>query len=403
MADKPKLFIHIGTHKTGTTSIQSFLSDNRDLIQKNGILTPKMSIFNDFLGFDEQLFIRHHTSAEEIIYQFIKDRKAGYFVRDIGYYEARLTKKIQRELLSKNKDVIFSSESFFDNHLVRFDRRMDLLAGIIGKYREKYEIKIIIYFRAQDSFIESMFMMYGIICSFNLDFQTFLKELYCDQECETNTGLSLDWQIFTDCIKRHFPDSEVIVRSYEQASKNNLIKDFTAITGLSALGLKPSTELKNVGLNRYGMYVLTHADFLSIQDKEILFRAIWMDDSFKKKEVGEKYHLLSYVQRMSIYRKYYQSNQRLFGFSDDEMLEFFYPNGQADDGPGEVHCEKKLFEQMIRCLVSIQKKTLIIKLLFLRKKTIDRVPPALRFAIIIRCQPLWEALCRIYWMITRRP
>lgn len=35
-----KLFIHAGTHKTGTTSIQRFLRDNRTNLEKHHIIYP---------------------------------------------------------------------------------------------------------------------------------------------------------------------------------------------------------------------------------------------------------------------------------------------------------------------------------------------------------------------------
>ena len=397
MVFKPKLYVHIGTHKTGTTSIQTFLLENRGLLKRKGVITPKESIFNDFGGFDEQLFVKYHTRAEEIIYSFINDRNTGYFLRDIEYYENKLALKIQKELLSKNKDIIISSESFFDNHTTRFNRRMELLKKIIEPYKEKFDVKIIIYYRAQDSFIESMFMMYNIICYYALDFQSFLNQFQVDSEPSKEDFISIDWQVFTTIIKNHFPNAEVIVRSFEQASKIGLISDFKTITGLSEWKLKPLNEPKNVGLNKYGMYIMTHSDFLDKTDKEILFRAIWTDDLFKKSVIGETYHLLSLTQRITIYQKYFNTNKELFGFSDEQMEEFYYPKDPDKSASDGITIDRELFERLIYNLVSVQKKTLIIKLLFIRKRTIDVLPPTLRLTIMRGCQPIWEILCSIYW------
>jgi hypothetical protein len=41
MLDKRKLYIHIGTVKTGTTALQRFLNSNRTVLQKKGITYPQ--------------------------------------------------------------------------------------------------------------------------------------------------------------------------------------------------------------------------------------------------------------------------------------------------------------------------------------------------------------------------
>jgi len=40
---KRSLYIHIGTHKTGSTAIQSFLTLNKNIMQEFGVLYPNKS------------------------------------------------------------------------------------------------------------------------------------------------------------------------------------------------------------------------------------------------------------------------------------------------------------------------------------------------------------------------
>lgn len=39
----PKLILHVGTHKTGTSALQSYLSENRRLLRRDEIYYPSLS------------------------------------------------------------------------------------------------------------------------------------------------------------------------------------------------------------------------------------------------------------------------------------------------------------------------------------------------------------------------
>jgi len=47
MKEKKKLFIHIGTPKAGSTSIQLFLNNNFKVLRDNGYYFPKYKIYKD--------------------------------------------------------------------------------------------------------------------------------------------------------------------------------------------------------------------------------------------------------------------------------------------------------------------------------------------------------------------
>ena len=81
---------HIGTHKTGSTAIQSFLFANRNRLLKSGILYPSVGLKDK----------AHHNAAWTL--------KAG----DINKTKA-LFLKIEREASSYEVDtVLLSSEEF---------------------------------------------------------------------------------------------------------------------------------------------------------------------------------------------------------------------------------------------------------------------------------------------------
>jgi hypothetical protein len=58
LAMPKKLFLHVGTHKTGTTSLQNFLSANRDALREHGVLIPSAGCVDTCGG--------HHNIAWEL-------------------------------------------------------------------------------------------------------------------------------------------------------------------------------------------------------------------------------------------------------------------------------------------------------------------------------------------------
>ena len=136
---KPKLILHIGSQKTGTTSIQQFLAQNRDYLNEQDIYIP------DYLG-----GINHRYAvflAEE------HNKRDDAFTRSHGLkdnYEKKI--KFKQSLLSKlksdskrncSKIWIISSE-FFQSRLnteIEVSRLYDIVNNLFR------DIKIICYVR----------------------------------------------------------------------------------------------------------------------------------------------------------------------------------------------------------------------------------------------------------------
>lgn len=128
-----KIILHIGRHKSGTSSIQQFLKNNAQLLNDNGYY-----YLDKFLkGFG------HHHLAEP--YAKSKLRKLS---------EAEIQYKIKESrvellsALSDNKINIISSEAF---------QNVDPL--IVKKIFEpdKFDVKIVCYFRDQASYLASSY------------------------------------------------------------------------------------------------------------------------------------------------------------------------------------------------------------------------------------------------------
>ena len=137
------LFLHIGTPKTATTSIQMFCVENSSILNKKGFCYPLL----DFK------------------YPNVEKRRNGHFIighlyRDSG--ERNLEKEEQMWL--KGLDMVHSSFSEYDNVILsdehmwtslshKLDDNWQRLADDAKLY--DYSIKVIVYLRRQDDYANS--------------------------------------------------------------------------------------------------------------------------------------------------------------------------------------------------------------------------------------------------------
>ena len=129
------LYLHIGTHKTGTTALQYFFAMNQVLLKEKGIEYPlpeKMQK-KDHRRLAMAFYPNHDAPYCEVI-SGIKDPDEEWS----GFIEARSEKKL-----------LISSEQFFI-----------CSPEIISKIREitsTYNVKVICYIRRQDELEESWY------------------------------------------------------------------------------------------------------------------------------------------------------------------------------------------------------------------------------------------------------
>ena len=211
-----KLFIHIGTHRTGSTVIQSTLSAKSDELKSEGIV-----------------LIEHVPSAEEF-----------------------------KLLTSPNEEIIRTSREFFVNMMKRYPRCDKFLIsweGYSGNLRNGYkntsavaetlseitkglDASIIVYLRRQDSFIESAytFLIQGTEW---MSFQDYINGL---------DPRSFDWYLLLNSFAKYFPMEKIIVRRYDKEAlpnKNSLTDDFANVIGSTVL---KDIDLEHIPLEKGG-------------------------------------------------------------------------------------------------------------------------------------------------------
>ncbi|HEY9768111.1 MAG TPA: hypothetical protein V6C71_06320 [Coleofasciculaceae cyanobacterium] len=189
-------YIHIGTHKTGSTSIQFFLFKNRKKLIDRGFLYPLSRIPR------KKLFGQHHLAAA-----FLEKLKLNTYNPHAGGWEQVIIEANSFQ----ERNLIISSENFC---LPRFDLEQIYK---LKEYLSQYAVKIVIYLRKQDDYL--IFPYCQFIRS-DKYFDSF-KQFIIERKLLINY-----YQIFKPWQKV-FAIKNIIVKVFEpEQFKSNLIDDF---------------------------------------------------------------------------------------------------------------------------------------------------------------------------------
>jgi hypothetical protein len=230
-------FIHIGTHKTGTTSLQALLASKQPFLQDSGIYVPAACRTSIEFG-------SHHNLAWELTGDSRFNSAAGTFSQLISEIDAVRSPK-----------VCISSEDF--EYLHQKPEAMRLLRE--GLNRLGYTAKIIVYLRPQADYAESL---YSELCKhgISLSFGEFLVEILERKAVRYRTSwvFAFDYVPLLDSFSAVFGRENLIVSSYpDRAQRRGLINDFLSVIGfhgenhrldrsLFAMDLNPTASFREV-------------------------------------------------------------------------------------------------------------------------------------------------------------
>ena len=244
------IYVHIGTPKTGSTSIQYFLWNNYEVLRKNGVLFPKSCLTQ--------------TSS-------YGNRSAAHstFLHDFD----KACKNLKQEItVSKNiHTVLLSCE--------QFGPRIRFISDLSKQLFKNNVIKIIIYLRRQDKYLESLYKeaVAGTFARFAEDFTTYY---YTHTEAMRPDYYQL-LQPWADC----FGHENIIVRPFEkkQFYGGNLIRDFLHHTCIDDIENFQNLEIYNENisipcevvrlmshLNAIPMQAATYREFCAYVYKNLL-------------------------------------------------------------------------------------------------------------------------------------
>ncbi|MDP0926114.1 hypothetical protein Q0601_02910 [Paracoccus onubensis] len=244
MTDARNLWLHIGSEKTGSSSLQTYLLRNRAAFEKKGLQyvtpAPKMRESN-------RLAIS------------LGNGKTG----EAANICAEIFKNAQFEDM---RDVVVSSEMLFRIPAAK-------LSTIIREHINGADInlKIVCYIRRQDRYLESLYAQRAKTGSFVGS----LEDYVAKQKAAGGTNYNDIIQSWKDV----FPEARIIVRRYE---KDHLVSGDVAADFLSLIGRENlySAEGRSFGNNA------PHADALAVMSQLARFK------NYKPREIYRRLHKL---------------------------------------------------------------------------------------------------------------
>lgn len=231
-----RLIIHVGTHKTGTTSIQSFFVRSRSWLAAQGVAYPEA---NAFAGSNPR---SHHGLAAALA-------RSGPFSKELERFRTHLRAAFDRDMT-----VLLSSESFFghvipsgktsDRQPKDFWSQREAYLDRMKEYFEEFAPRISIYFRNPVSYAESRFSNNIMATNGKWDFENYLK----------NAAPAFDYARNLDAFTQRFP--HVTVQSFERSVSRGLLTAFCADHGLPAPPSEADRRLRTAAGNRAVLWML---------------------------------------------------------------------------------------------------------------------------------------------------
>jgi hypothetical protein len=241
-----ELFIHIGTHKTGTTSIQHFLRSNADKLLGNGVYVPAAGTLNELSG--------HHNIAWELCgdERFLPEKgKLEDLILELGHTTARR--------------AVVSSEDL--ECLLAHPAR---LADMHNRLRKAgWEPRYVVFFRNAPDYALSLYHELRKH-EFNRSFASFFLEI-----CRTGSFCHRQWLFRFDRVTfcRDWcaaTDSRSLsVFSYDRCAwQSGLVPSFLSVLSIHdpiLLHAAQKAERLNVGEDPASLYLRSLANFLAIK------------------------------------------------------------------------------------------------------------------------------------------
>lgn len=294
-----KIFLHIGTHKTGSTLIQKTCALNHTKLKSSGVFYP-VDYFSQW---------GHHELAWKMMQGRIQE--ARKWLHDI----------INEAKASDCKSLIISSEEFeFANNFVN-----------VKKLFGDLDVELIVYLRRQDKYLESEYNQHVKMYDVRFKGDIFQFFMYHDFNFRFNyKRLIGSWVKNLDLINYN-------VVSYDEVAKNDsLLESFLRTvlkTGRDSLDLKCIDSKDNVSIPSDLLIYLSRLNREEgvTKEKHIEFMKKLLEKS-DEKAVKKRFLTSDYSERLvskykvsnlEVEKKYMESPLFSYSYNESPVVDFY--------------------------------------------------------------------------------
>lgn len=232
------LYLHIGTPKTGTTSIQKFLQINNRILEQHGYCFPQQLPRYPGIGINRNA---HFMITNQYLEDGKRDKKREHQILQEGIAQIA-------DIFRLFDNVVLSDETLWkatsSTHKKVFPYLIEESQNI------GFRIKIIVYLRRQDEFLISLWNQSIKRNAPTSIGTTFTIEERISREL-TKSNYLVDYAAKLDSLQKLFGKENLIVRRFSKDDwiNGSIIDDFMHCIGLDRTDeFLPLTEQTNPGL-----------------------------------------------------------------------------------------------------------------------------------------------------------
>ncbi|WP_299367903.1 hypothetical protein [Winogradskyella sp.] len=318
---KKSIFVHIGTHKTGTSIIQKILIENPNALKKEGVKYINLHNF-------KRAAVIVKLEAENV--SLVEELKS--FIN--SYIDESYNKYIICcEYLSGNPKLLYQNVLTVAK----------LLHQSLTEFEEK---KIFVALRKQEQFIQSIYTQY-VHQAEDVPIETFLDKTKLEH---------IKWSGFVEKYRSVFGTQNVTCVPYDKKvlEKKNILNRFGEFSNVSFLK-QVSLETLNHGYSKEAMAIAKECNpELSKEEQKILRQIL---QTHLSKDVFSKYELLSKEDVDDLDAFFKADNEILFQtyLSGFGITAFSHSVGQSESSSKEKNAYAKLIIVLLKRVNTLSK------------------------------------------------
>lgn len=312
-----KLYLHIGTHKTGTTAIQ------RNLLKQEKMLLKEGYILIDNFKIPKKVEISRATSKDDTL------------IKELHIYFQKYEK-------GSSYNYILVWEGFSGNPITFYNNRKIVFEILKESIPPHWEIEFLVFFRRQDQFIQSIYTQ--------VKHQRIAGEISDILKIKYRRGF--DWYEYIKDLQAVFRFSKINIHPYDSIylKKNTIFTVFSNFIKSSKFKEIDLDENSNIGMSQDALRLYTSLTRKIYDKSSINLIRTYLQRYFNKGILVE-YNYLTKEEKVDLLKFFIDSNENLKGFSSKFVFE-----KPAEDKLASKSSEKIEEEFIIYLLTMLKKK-----------------------------------------------